>query len=135
MLDQIVLSLTLVLGVFLAEAIIVRAFGRQNSWRAGLVEVLLVVGAVSLASSFSKAVDSLIVRLFAAFFSGFFPALTVKSALHLYNKRYHPELFLAKKSMLVQLIRAMLLEGFSKKKISKIFRRVKISVDDYLNFF
>ena len=79
--------------------------------------------------------DSLVLKIFVIFFAGFFPALLVKTGLQFYYCRYRPELFLTKKTTLIQLIRSMRLEGVSKPKICRIFERIRINVSDYLKTF
>lgn len=135
MLDQIILSVTLVLGVFLAEFLCLKAFGRQDSGLAGLIELLLVIGSVSFFSQVVMVHDSFVLMVMVVFLSGFFPALIVKACLQFYSRRKHPEQFISRKSTVIQLIRAMRAEGLSKKRIGRVFRRVKISVDKYLKLF
>ena len=135
MFDQVIFSVTLVFGVVLAEFFSLRAFGKQDSSLANLFELVLIIGLVSLASQLVFAKDSFFVMIFVVFFTGFIPALFVKTCLHAYYHRFHPERFLVKKFMIIQLVRSMRVEGISNVKIKKIFKRVRVNVSDYLKMF
>jgi uncharacterized membrane protein YcaP (DUF421 family) len=135
MFDQIVFSVSLVFGVVFAEFICLKAFGKQDSGLANLFELVLIIGLVSFVSQVVFVSSSFFVMVFVVFFTGFIPALLVKTVLHLYYRRFHSERFLAKKSMIVQLVRSMRVEGVSKVKMKKIFSRLKIDVINYLDMF
>ncbi len=134
-LEQILVMVFVVLGISLAEVLVVFSLGYYKSRVANFIELVSVIVIISLFSQAIAVKESLLLLSVSSFVIGFFPALIVKSLFSLYFKRAHPELRLSEKSMIVQLIRSMRAEKMPKNKISRVLGRVGINSERYLKFF
>lgn len=134
MLEQILSTVMIILGITLSEVLVSSALGKYKNNFANLFELIFIVIAISFSSGFLES-SSFFGRVLISFCAGFFPSLIIKSSVSIYFRRAFPEQFISEKSMIIQLIRSMKLEGVGKKSISKIFSRVNIKVNEYLKFF
>ena len=134
MLVEVFSSLFLLLGWVLVDYFFKEVYGNYDKGFIGLLEFFLVIFLVNVLSK-TVFISNSIVLLFVSLFFGMVSSFFSKSLFLLFFKRFKPEVLIESKSFRISLVRSMRLEGVSKKKIDKIFKRLNVDVKSILEFF